>query len=88
MFFSILQKQNNHRDGARSRFHNRKKMIFAGTVFVGIVGAVLLTRYIGDTASGQNRAFEKFTNQMFCQETASNTISLHYTLKNPEQFGI
>ena len=25
---------------------------------------------------------------MFCQETASNTISLHYTLKNPEQFGI
>ena len=88
MFFSILQKQNNHRDGARSRFHNRKKMIFAGTVFVGIVGAVLLTGYIGDTASGQNRAFEKFTNQMFCQETASNTISLHYTLKNPEQFGI
>lgn len=40
------------------------------------------------SAESENRAFRKFTNEVFCQETASNTISMHYTLKNPEEFGI
>lgn len=40
------------------------------------------------SAESENKAFRKFTNEIFCQETASNTISIHYTLKNPEEFGI
>ena len=40
------------------------------------------------TPEESNLAFEKFTNELFCQETSSNTISLHYTLRNPEDYGI
>lgn len=40
------------------------------------------------SAESENKAFRKFTNEIFCQETSSNTISMHYTLKNPEEFGI
>lgn len=40
------------------------------------------------SAESENKAFRKFTNEIFCQETSSNTISIHYTLKNPEEFGI
>lgn len=48
----------------------------------------LFTGCQNQTEEGQNQAFRKFTNEIFCQETASNTISLHYTLKNPEKYGI
>lgn len=37
---------------------------------------------------GTDQEFEAFTEALFCQETASNTISLHYSLKNPEAYGI
>lgn len=40
------------------------------------------------SAESENKAFRKFTNEVFCRETSSNTISIHYTLKNPEEFGI
>lgn len=48
----------------------------------------LLTGCHGRTAESENQEFQKFTKEVFCQETASNTISLHYTLKNPEKYGI
>ncbi|MDD3362331.1 MAG: DUF885 domain-containing protein [Hespellia sp.] len=38
--------------------------------------------------STQNRQFEEMTYNLFCQEIAGNTISLHYTLQNPEAYGI
>ena len=37
---------------------------------------------------GTDQEFETFTEELFCQETASNTISLHYSLNNPEAYGI
>ena len=33
-------------------------------------------------------AFLTYTKMIFAQEVASNTVSLHYTLKNPEDYGI
>lgn len=36
----------------------------------------------------ENVRFEKYTEELFCREAASNTISLHYTLKEPENYGI
>lgn len=36
----------------------------------------------------QNQKFEEYTKELFCSEVASNTINLHYTLKNPEDYGI
>lgn len=35
-----------------------------------------------------NRSFLKFTDQMFRSEITGNTLNLHYTLKDPERFGI
>ncbi len=35
-----------------------------------------------------NTAFKNFTFSFFRQEVASNTINLHYTLKEPEKYGI
>lgn len=41
-----------------------------------------------NTPQDENSAFRGYTKMVFAQETASNTVSLHYTLKNPEEYGI
>ena len=33
-------------------------------------------------------SFEEFCNTLFCSEVSSNTINLHFTLSNPESYGI
>ena len=40
------------------------------------------------SSESENTAFSNFTNQLFCQEVSSSTISLHYTLKNPSSYGL
>ncbi|MDO4312395.1 MAG: DUF885 domain-containing protein [Eubacteriales bacterium] len=35
-----------------------------------------------------DRKFEAFSNDLFCQEVSGNTITLHYTLQNPSNYGI
>lgn len=62
---------------------------------IGIAGAAVIAAcislayvYTMHTPEGQNKAFQKFTKELFSQEVSSNTISLHYTLKNPENYGI
>lgn len=47
--------------------------------------SVLLLKPAG---RNENKRFEKYTSELFCQEAASNTISLHYTLKDPASYGI
>lgn len=39
-------------------------------------------------AHSENQKFESYTEEFFCQEVSGNTISLHYTLKEPSAFGI
>ena len=36
----------------------------------------------------ENERFASFTEKLFCKEVASSQISLHYTLKEPEAYGI
>lgn len=36
----------------------------------------------------ENESFTSFTEKLFCKEVASSQISLHYTLKEPEAYGI
>ena len=38
--------------------------------------------------AGGNEAFREYTENRFCDAVAASTISLHYTLKEPEKFGI
>ncbi|EOS35567.1 hypothetical protein C808_04770 [Lachnospiraceae bacterium M18-1] len=66
----------------------RKSVRLAFLLFAGVLLSIFLPGCQKQTPEETNRAFEKFTNELFCQETASNTVSLHYTLRNPEEFGI
>lgn len=71
-----------------SAFPKYKKRILAAVLSVGIAAAMVPAGCQKKNAESENRAFEEFTKEVFCREVASNTISLHYTLKNPEDYGI
>lgn len=49
--------------------------------------SLLLSHFTPDS-SDINKTFEKFTLSLFQQEVSANTINLHYTLKNPEEYGV
>ena len=52
---------------------------------------VLITMWLVGCKSNsetENAEFEAFTRELFCSEVASNTVSLHYTLQNPEDYQI
>lgn len=36
----------------------------------------------------ENASFRRFTSELFRQEAAADTLTLHYTVKNPEAYGI
>ena len=36
----------------------------------------------------EQRSFDAYTNELFVKEMQENTINLHYTLTDPESFGI
>ena len=48
----------------------------------------LIVSFFFLTRKNTDQRFEHYTRELFCQEVASNTITLHYTLKNPEEYGI
>lgn len=63
----------------------RRSIIITALLFALLfASSALLRHFNGD----ENRRFEAYTNHLFCQEVAGSTISLHYTLKNPSDFGI
>ena len=38
-------------------------------------------------AGGEDARFREYTRELFCREAASDTVNLHYTLKDPEEYG-
>ena len=36
----------------------------------------------------QEKRFSEFTKEVFCSELGGNTLNLHYTVANPENYGI
>lgn len=66
-------------------FFQRKK-IPALAVF--LLGIFLLFAILFCFLPSSNKKFEHFTSELFKQETVSSTLNLHYTLENPEKFGI
>lgn len=48
----------------------------------------LLANHFIPSSSDVNKTFEKFTLSLFQQEVSTNTINLHYTLENPEKYGV
>lgn len=41
-----------------------------------------------EDTSAVSAAFDAFTEELFCSEISSNTINLHFTLSNPQAYGI
>lgn len=81
----------------KSTYRSRKKHA------VCIIGALSLTAGLlaggcgvsrdaggntGGNAGGEDARFREYTRELFCREAASNTVNLHYTLKEPEKYGI
>lgn len=56
---------------------------------LSLLAVLFLTLLIlNRTDRGENLRFETYTQQLFCEEVSNNTITLHYTLKNPAAYGI
>ena len=86
-FFKGIQ-ENKIEKGKKNVNYITTQKIRVFSVIVGTIGILLLSGCQSETSAGQNRQFRQFTKQLFCQELSSNTISLHYTLKNPKEYDI
>lgn len=62
-----------------------QKKLFIGTGIVCMIAFAFLLRAV---CFSEDRKFECLTKIMFQNELKGNTLSLHYTLKDPEQYGI
>lgn len=65
-----------------------KKRLLAVCLTISVAGTLLFTGCSQKAGANQNKKFQSFTNEVFCQEVSSNSISLHYSLKEPEKYGI
>lgn len=65
-----------------------KKQVISIILVLTLLLSVILSGCHGQSSEIQNKKFRKFTETLFCQEVASNTVSLHYTLKDPGQYRI
>lgn len=65
-----------------------KKRLLAVCLTISVAGTLLFTGCSQKAGANQNKTFQSFTNEVFCQEVSSNSISLHYSLKEPEKYGI
>ena len=86
-FFKGIQ-ENKMEKGKKNVNYITARKIKVFSVIGGTIGILLLSGCQSETSAGQNRQFRQFTKQLFCQELSSNTISLHYTLKNPKEYDI
>ena len=64
----------------------RKRSVFILVSFSLVLAiSILLCHHI---SPDENERFEKYIDTLFCEELRCNTLSLAYTLKHPETFGI
>lgn len=71
-----------------SMYFTRKKQKYFTILLLFSISAISVS---GCGASGErdeNAEFEAYTEKLFCSEVSSNTVNLHYTLKEPEKYGI
>lgn len=72
----------------KSIYTNQKKYLNFLIVIAILVSSISLCACGTKEPEDQNEKFETYTEELFCSEVSSNTINLHYTLKNPEDYGI
>ena len=77
------------------------QIIFSGTIMtkiskkrsVAIVFSIAILFFLATELflhldKSEDQRFLEYTHQLFCTEVSGSTITLHYTLKDPEAFGI
>ena len=64
--------------------HMRSVRIVVFVVFT----AVILASSVSGCSKKEELTFSEYMDQLFVEEVDSNTLTLHYTLKNPEDYGI
>lgn len=67
-------------------FHLQKKPTKKQLLFVLPIPVLCLALFLGFTHT--SRSFHNFTQNLFCSELSENTLSMHYTIANPEDFGL
>ena len=72
----------------KSIYKSQKKYISFLAVTAAAASLLTLSACGAKSTGDQNADFEAYTDELFCSEVASDTINLHYTLKNPEDYGI
>lgn len=68
------------------KFRKKKRVLITAGVIISV--GITSAGCSGRNEDSADERFENFTRELFCQETASNAISLHYSLKDPEAYGI
>lgn len=65
---------------------SKKRILLTASVLSAIL--VFTSVLFWYFCQSEDKHFEAYTHSLFCQELSGNTLSLHYTLKNPEEYGI
>lgn len=63
----------------------KRSAIIASCFLLILFLSVIIFRQVN---TSEDQEFEDYTMNLFCQEVAGSTISLHYTLKDPSAYGI
>ena len=63
-------------------------MRFFKSIFLSILIMICLLTGCGSIPVNANTSFQNFTLSLFQAEVSANTLSLHYSLQNPERYGI
>lgn len=63
----------------------KRSAIIASCFLLILFLSVIIFRQVN---TSEDQQFEDYTMNLFCQEVAGSTISLHYTLKDPSAYGI
>lgn len=69
-------------------FSSRKSRLLLLSIFFLILAAFFFLPSENHILPSEDVRFEQFTEKLFLNEISSNTLNLHYTLANPEKYGI
>ena len=67
-------------------FQNKKKPTGRQLLFFLPIPVLCLALFLALTHT--SRSFHNFTQDLFCSELSENTLSMHYTIANPEDYGL
>jgi uncharacterized protein (DUF885 family) len=65
----------------------KRSIVFASILLATVFILILIFRYVYPHLN-EDTSFKRYTRNLFCQEVSSNTITLHYTLKDPSAYDI